>query len=176
MSLPSWFASRKAFIVKAALVTAALLAGAAYFRAHYRVGIAPQASICLPGWRVFLVNLDDRTPVRGQVYAFVARGITVRLDGQTFFADGTLIAKEVAGVPGDEVSVTEKRTMVNGVPKGQGLALARTLARSAESFTRHERVPDGHYLFMGLTRDSYDGRYWGYVRADQVMGRATRLF
>jgi conjugal transfer pilin signal peptidase TrbI len=175
MSPPNWFVSRRRFLAKAALVTLALLGATAWFRAHYRIGVATQASTCLPGWRVFLVDLGDRAPKRGDIYAFAARGIVVTIEGQAFFADGTLIAKEIAGLPGDEVEVTLGRTTVNGAPVGEGLALARTLGRPAETFARNERVPDGHYFFMGRSHDSYDGRYWGYVRADQIVGRAMKL-
>lgn len=176
MSLPSWFVSRRAFLLKAAIVTAVVLAATGYFRANYRIGIATQASTCLPGWRVFLVDLNDRRPSRGDVYAFRASGIEVQLDGHRFFPDGTLLAKEVAGMPGDLISVTEATTSVNGTPKGQGLALSRTLKREPKSFVRDAQVPVGHYFFMGRTYDSYDGRYWGYVRADQIIGRAIKLF
>ncbi|BAU49633.1 peptidase [Sulfurifustis variabilis] len=175
MSPRNWFASRRRFLIKAALITVALLGATAWFRTHYRIGIATQASTCLPGWRVFLVDLGDRAPKRGGIYAFAARGIVVKIGGHTFFTDGTLIAKEVAGLPGDEVEVTRERTTVNGAAVGEGLALARTLGRQASAFARSEHVPDGHYFFMGRSHDSYDGRYWGYVAADQIVGRAMKL-
>jgi conjugal transfer pilin signal peptidase TrbI len=78
-------------------------------------------------------------------------------------------------LPGDEVEVTREQTTVNGAPVGEGLALAGTLGRQVSAFARTERVPDGHYFFMGRSHDSYDGRYWGYVAADQIVGRAMKL-
>jgi type IV secretory pathway protease TraF len=71
--------------------------------------------------------------------------------------------------------VTREGTTVNGAAVAEGLALARTLGRQASAFARTERVADGHYFFMGRSHDSYDGRYWGYVRADQIVGRAMKL-
>ncbi len=38
-------------------------------------------------------------------------------------------------------------------------------------------VPEGHYFCMGDNRDnSEDGRYWGYVRRDLVIGRAMFVY
>jgi len=177
MSLSTPIASRRRFLIQAAIVTVALWLPMEWFKAHYRIGIATQSSTCLPGWRVFLMDLDDRTPQRDTVYAFRTRGIAVTLPGGlTLFRDGTEIAKIVAGLPGDTVEVGRDVTRVNGVVEGEGLDLARTLKKQPEDFVRRDTVPAGHFLFMGRTRDSYDGRYWGYVGADQLVGRAYHLY
>lgn len=177
MSRAMSLARRRRFLLQAGAITVALWSSMAWFKAHYRIGIATQSSTCLPGWRVFLMDLDDRTPRRHAIYAFRTRGIVVTLPtGQTLFRDGTEIAKIVAGLPGDLVEVARDVTRVNGVVEGEGLDLARTLRKNPEDFVRRDTVPAGHYLFMGRTRDSYDGRYWGYVRADQIVGRAYHLY
>lgn len=177
MSLSTLIASRRRFLIQAAIVTVVLWLPIEWFKAHYRLGIVTQQTTCLPGWRVFLMDLDDRTPKRDAVYTFRAKGIAVTLPGgPTLFRDGTEIAKIVAGLPGDLVEVGRDVTRINGVVAGKGLDLARTLKKQPEDFVRRDSVPAGHYLFMGRTRDSYDGRYWGYVRADQVVGRAYHLY
>lgn len=162
-----------------------VVAGATYYTAsRYGIAFDPQAKQCLPGTRVYLVDRQAKEIHRGDIAVFAARGLgTWIAQGHPAvgplapsYRDGKRIVKRVAGVPGDRVEVTADEVRVNGERVGEGLDLAATLARPVHTFIRTETVPRGMYWFMGLTRDSFDSRYWGYVAEEQIVGKAYPIF
>jgi signal peptidase I len=93
--------------------------------------------------------------------------------------------KRVIGLPGDTVELRSREVFINGqkaaepyahylFPVGEG--------QESTSFDVRERygpvtVPDGHYFMMGDNRDnSQDSRYWGFLPADYVKGRALMIY
>jgi conjugal transfer pilin signal peptidase TrbI len=92
------------------------------------------------------------------------------------FADGTLLVKRLAGLPGDLVEVTAAGVRVNGQLLADGLALAGKLGHAAADFTRHYRVPQGQFLALGTDPSSLDGRYYGPLPQSRIRGRARVLF
>ena len=120
-----------------------------------------------------LVNVG--TPQRGEVAVFDSP------------ADGTRLIKRVVAVAGDRVDVHDGHLSINGV----ALQLGNTSA--AEQFgTRTAQldldmgggpdvadvvVPAGKLLVMGDHRgNSFDGRFFGFVDADKVYGRAVAVY
>lgn len=158
------------FLARALPALAVVVALGAYLGARFAIGVDDQVHRCLPPYRVFLVDRRDRAIPRGALVAFHARGLA------PYFADGTVVIKAVAGVPGDRVEVTPEVVRVNGKAGGEGLALARTLGKRPEDFVRTETVPPGHLWVMGASPDSFDARYWGMLPETQVVGRAYALF
>ncbi|WP_448205430.1 S26 family signal peptidase [Azospirillum sp. sgz302134] len=158
------------FAAKALLAGAVAAACGAYLSSRYAVAIDPQVERSMPGVRVLLIDRYDTMPQREQAYAFAARGLG------PWIADGTLVAKFADGLAGDEVAITTSEVRVNGAVRGEGLALAATLGQPASHFERRFTVPDGAVFLLGRAFNSFDGRYWGPIPADRIIGRVYPLF
>ena len=145
------------------------------------------------GLRLPVVNaelVDFGSPQRGDVVVF-------RLPSEP----STNYIKRLVGLPGDRISVRDKRLYINGelqpvvldgVYVGFGHSGAQIGEETLAGVTHRvlymqERpsidfegvVPDGHLFFMGDNRDnSRDSRFpeVGYVPAGNVVGKAVRIW
>jgi conjugal transfer pilin signal peptidase TrbI len=162
-------------VAKALVAFAVVYAPLAWFAGHYRIVYdSIQGANCLP-YSVFLVDLDDRALDRGAYVAFVSKQM------EPFYANGTIAVKLVAGQSGDRVTVNEGGVSINGRHFGVLVHLNRgeklwQMGRRVEDVERDEQVPKGHLWMMGTNPRSYDSRYWGYIQAEQVIGRAIPLW
>lgn len=104
--------------------------------------------------------------------------------------------KRLVGLPGDRIKVEKGTLIVNGVPVEEPYIRERPHQRTParpEPGPLHTRrdylgfdwyyeddqvvVPDGYYFMMGDNRNqSRDGRVWGYVPREAIVGRAILIF
>jgi conjugal transfer pilin signal peptidase TrbI len=140
--------------------------------ARFGIGIVPTDKICIPG-DLFLLHYTspEDSLVRGGTALFVARDLGFKVK------NGTTLVKLVAGLPGDRVDVTEDGISINGTFWGplvtDVMAKANlTLKDVVTSYT----IPEGQVLMLGTLPPSYDGRYFGPVSQDLILGKAWRLW
>ena len=110
--------------------------------------------------------------------------------------------KRVVALPGDRVRLINKHVYVNGIRQDDEYATFNWTQRdkfrdnfpdggfygdkiSAKWFLQAQRlledseliVPEGSFFVLGDNRDdSYDSRYWGFVPAENVVGRPLLIY
>jgi len=139
--------------------------------AFVRVGINDQEIKCLPGTVFVIRQSPPKTYERGQIIAYHSRGLAPLLQ------DGYVVAKLIAGLPGDRVEVTPTGISINGTYWGPlNVTVLEKSGKTAKSVTRTFKIPKGELLLLGTLPRSYDGRYWGTVKLDQVIGQAWTVW
>jgi conjugal transfer pilin signal peptidase TrbI len=162
--------SKRQFLVKLVIGMAVAVVAMSYLGTYWRIGLDVQTIRCLP-WSVYAIHRTDPTPERGALMAFHARGLAPKI------ADGTLLVKIIAAVPGDHIAVDAAGIRING--NFWGPLNDRALAywgKAERSAYRSLTLKAGHYLMLGTEPMSYDGRYWGQVEAQQFVGHAYPIW
>ncbi|HXR24366.1 MAG TPA: signal peptidase I, partial [Candidatus Binataceae bacterium] len=90
--------------------------------------------------------------------------------------------KRVIGLSGDTVQVKDGKVWLNGSVMDDPHAHFEVSDQERSPVSPRDNfgpvtVPAGKLLMMGDNRDrSYDGRFWGFVDANQVEGRAILIY
>jgi signal peptidase I len=125
--------------------------------------------IKIPVLRKTLIPFTE--PKRGDVVVFI-----YPMDRSKDFI------KRVIGVGGDIIEIKNKKIYINGTAFNDthgiytdSLILPRSM-QPRDNFGP-VKVPTGHIFAMGDNRDnSYDGRFWGFVNLDDVVGKAFIIY
>lgn len=149
-----------------------LLGAGIWIGSNYRLGVVANIP-CLPA-RLYLYRLTSEEPVRGDQVVF-------QTDGRTFpqFQVGAIFVKQVEGLPGDEVEITAagqvRITGSHGSVFESALEdeVLQILRRQRSEFAARYRIPPGHYFVVGTLPHTFDSRYWGLVRREQVRGKVV---
>jgi signal peptidase I len=93
--------------------------------------------------------------------------------------------KRIVGMPGETIEIQGTQVLINGTAIAQPFAhflLPHDPAAPLNEGDPRERfgpvtVPAGHYFAMGDNRDnSQDSRYWGFLPAHFIKGRALMIY
>ncbi|MCK9377382.1 MAG: signal peptidase I [Syntrophobacterales bacterium] len=155
-----------------------------WFSNLYEFGIA-QGKPCMPGGVYFIERR-----VEGRMPPAFQRGdlIVFRTDKRTapHYQPGTRFVKVVRGVPGDRVHIDPGgKVEITGEdyrfetalePQVVELLVKGKTVNDEADFVADYAVPPGSYFAMGTLKDSYDSRYWGLVRPDQVVGKGLAVW
>lgn len=147
-----------------------LLAVGTWIGSRYRLGVVANIP-CLPA-RLYLYRLTSEELVRGDQAVF-------QTDGRTLpqFRVGAIFVKQVEGVPGDEVDIDAsgrvRITGAHGFVFESALedGVLQILGRKRGDFVTRYQIPPGHYFVVGTLPHTFDSRYWGLVRREQLRGK-----
>jgi conjugal transfer pilin signal peptidase TrbI len=153
---------------------------------RYTIGIAHQE--CLPE-RIWLIDKAVKPSHRGEYISFKAQYIPR-------FKETTTLTKIIEGVPGDTIIVSPfsgtQEITLNGM-KRQMKIKAEVSVVSADGsrsrFIAYETgsdgralpfvygygtytIPKGRYFVAGKHPGSYDSRYWGVIKEENIVGKA----
>lgn len=159
------------FLFKAGVVVALVVAAVFGFQSTFRIGIDSQVSRCLDPYRIFLVNTSAKGVEPGDFAAFEAQGLT------PIIPDGTMVVKLVSAVAGDLVEIRKDGgVFINGTHIRQGLPLTERLQTTPEEYVREFTVPEGQVFMTAWHPRSFDGRYWGTLASEKLIGKAYPLW
>lgn len=150
-----------------AIVVAVAMAEAAV-RSPYRLGIDTGEFRCLHE-QIFLVRLGTPTLAIGNLVALETRGL------EPHFEDGTLFTKVVQGMPGDVVERVRDGFIVNGKHFPFHGVLVDRIGADTDALTSYTLGPD-EFFVAGTEARSYDSRYYGPVKREQMVGWSKALW
>ena len=160
--------ARAAWAGKTAAATAALVIAGSLFAERWQIRFDPQVFSCI-NVEFLLVDTKDREPRVGEIFAYRSK------NAAPIYPDGTEMAKYVAAGPGDRVEITSDfRVLVNGVERARGLPHTGDMPLEAvrKRFCGARVLGDDEYWMLGTSFRSFDSRYWGPIRSEQIVGRA----
>jgi signal peptidase I len=163
-------------LVSLAALVVGLLAARSSLADHYTVPSGSMRPTVYEGDHIAVNKLAyglrvPFTHVRLVSFEGPARGDVVVLDSPE---DGRVLLKRVVALPGDRVEVSAGEILIDGTPLPHHYDIS--LDAGGGPNVAPVEVPAERYLVLGDNRgDSHDGRYFGFVRREAILGRAVAI-
>ena len=138
--------------------------------ARWGIGIDTQRNPSNP-FRVYLHCKQDRAVQRGDYATFRIPDFAPR------FPEASLFVKQVAAIEGDRLQIVGRELYVNDrwLARINPVILARAGLHQSR-LGDLDRVPPGRLLMMGSSGNSFDSRYFGLIKQDDLQGKAVPLW
>lgn len=137
---------------------------------NYRLFYEKYTEGCLP-YSFYAVERRPAIVIQhGDVVMFTAHRM------EPVLPDGSRIGKLVIGVPGDQVNVTHGRLYVNGRYWGSTKLGAQKFAKLPSSWDKSYVLKQDEFFVFGSEPRSWDSRFWGPVKRDEIIALAHPLF
>lgn len=125
---------------------------------------------------LYTIDPDALPEVTDLVAVDAPEPLATFLETRGYLPHGVPLMKRVAGVSGQRVCRTGRTISVDGVDMAEALDHDR-LGRVLPSWQGCRLLAVGEIFLMNWqVRDSLDGRYFGPVSTDTIIGRATPLY
>jgi len=87
--------------------------------------------------------------------------------------DGTLVAKRIAALPGERITIQDRRVCINGVPQPPpgSVPYLKYVGVGNLWKERSFQCSDRGFFVLGDGMDSLDSRYEGEIDVDRIRGR-----
>jgi signal peptidase I len=118
------------------------------------------------------------TPKRGDIVVFNPTPVL-----QTKFKEASI--KRIIGIPGDRIELQNQQVVITGQPlvepylESVGQTSVQSCFSAGENpfLAQPQIIPADQYLVLGDNREnSFDGRCWGLVPRDYIIGKAINIF
>lgn len=125
---------------------------------------------------LYEIEFDGPFDVTDLVAVDAPEPIATFMDRRGYLPKGVPLLKRVLGVSGQTVCRSNLTITVDGVEMGEALPRDR-IGRELPVWQGCRRIhTDEVFLMNWHVRDSLDGRYFGLISTDQIIGRATPLW
>jgi type IV secretory pathway protease TraF len=147
-----------------------------YFAGRYTIGFNQAPENCLKT-SLFIIDHHDRNVKAGDLVAFSMN------NENHFFPQGMQWVKRIAAEPNSTVSVSRYEVNINNertIPldmSGVMFTIGKTFPETRyEDYVGVRYTGDDEWFLVGETIYSYDSRFWGNVKTQDIIGKAYAIW